>query len=61
MQAEVFCSSVGSVIPTLSAVIARSDSDEAIPVGEARMRECLGYGDCRGREKRGLAMTVMLK
>jgi nitrate/nitrite-specific signal transduction histidine kinase len=23
------------------------------------MRECLGYGDCRGREKRDLAMTIL--
>ena len=41
-------------------VIARSDSDEAIPVGEALRRECLPHGDCHGREKRGLAMTSFL-
>ena len=42
-------------------VIARSASDEAIPVGEALRRECLPHGDCHGREKRGLAMTSFFK
>ena len=32
-----------------SAVMARSDGDAASPVGEARLLECLGWGDCRGR------------
>jgi len=34
---------------TPHAAMARSDSDAAISLGEARLLECLGYGDSHGR------------
>ncbi len=40
--------------------MARSGSDEAIPMGEAHTREYLLHGDGHDRERRGLAMTVTL-
>ncbi len=33
----------------------------AIPVTLALTLTCLPHGDCHGREKRGLAMTITLK